>query len=45
MELDCLYCDIIVQRFEKFTGMKAQRMEATKKTPAGAAGVLEGAKK
>jgi len=45
MELDCLYCDIIVQRFEKFTGMKAQRMEATKKTPAGAAGVLKGAKK
>jgi DNA modification methylase len=44
MELDCLYCDVIVQRFEKFTGMKAQRIEATKKTPAGHAGVLEGAK-
>jgi DNA modification methylase len=25
MELDPLYCDVIVQRFEKFTGTKAQR--------------------
>jgi DNA modification methylase len=25
MELDPLYCDVIVQRFEKFTGKKAQR--------------------
>ena len=25
MELDHLYCDIIVQRFEQFTGKKAQR--------------------
>jgi len=25
MELDPLYCDIIVQRFEKFTGQKAER--------------------
>ena len=24
MELDPLYCDIIVQRFERFTGQKAQ---------------------
>jgi DNA modification methylase len=24
MELDCLYCDVIVQRFEKFTGRKAK---------------------
>jgi DNA modification methylase len=25
MELDCLYCDVIVQRWEKFTGRKAER--------------------
>jgi len=25
MELDPLYCDVIVQRFEKFTGQKAER--------------------
>ena len=24
MELDPLYCDVIVQRFEKFTGLRAQ---------------------
>lgn len=42
MELDCLYCDVIVQRFENFTGLKAQRMEATKKTPAIHAGVSKG---
>jgi DNA modification methylase len=29
MELDPLYCDVIVQRFEKFTGKKAAREEAT----------------
>jgi DNA modification methylase len=45
MELDGLYCDVIVQRFEKFTGLKAERIELPKKTPAGNAGVLEGAKK
>ena len=28
MELDLLYCDVIVQRFEKFTGKKAQRIAA-----------------
>ncbi|HOQ06024.1 MAG: DNA methyltransferase [Anaerohalosphaeraceae bacterium] len=26
MELDPLYCDVIVQRFENFTGLKAQRI-------------------
>ena len=25
MELDALYCDVIVQRWEKFTGKKAER--------------------
>jgi DNA modification methylase len=47
MELDELYCDVIVQRWEKFTGMKAQRVTAagvagtdmTEKTPAELAGV------
>lgn len=28
MELDPLYCDVIVQRFEKFTGKKAERISA-----------------
>jgi DNA modification methylase len=50
MELDTLYCDVIVQRWEKFTGRKAQRITAAgvagtdmpEKTPAVAAGVGEG---
>jgi len=29
MELDSLYCDVIVQRWEKFTGRKAERQSAT----------------
>jgi len=28
MELDCLYCDVIVQRWEQFTGKKAERITA-----------------
>src|SRR5205085_10828679 len=28
MELDPPYCDVIVQRFEKFTGTKAERVPA-----------------
>jgi DNA modification methylase len=28
MELDALYCDVIVERWEKFTGRKAERHEA-----------------
>ncbi|WP_425618050.1 DNA modification methylase [Anatilimnocola sp. NA78] len=28
MELDVLYCDVIVQRWEKFTGRKAERITA-----------------
>jgi len=31
MELDPLYCDIIVQRWEKFTGRKAERVSANGK--------------
>jgi DNA modification methylase len=32
MELDCLYCDVIVQRWEKFTGKKAERIAAKEET-------------
>jgi DNA modification methylase len=28
MELDPLYCDVVVQRFEQFTGTKAERVPA-----------------
>ncbi len=28
MELDPLYCDVIVQRYERFTGKKAERQTA-----------------
>ena len=28
MELDAPYCDVIVQRWEQFTGKKAERIEA-----------------
>jgi DNA modification methylase len=34
MELDALYCDVIVERWEKFTGRKAERIAANEKTPA-----------
>ncbi|MEZ6233428.1 MAG: DNA modification methylase [Phycisphaerales bacterium] len=36
MELDPLYCDVIVQRWEKFTGKKAERITnaLTEETPA-----------
>src|SRR5205814_5571007 len=30
MELDPLYCDVIVQRYEQFAGNKAQRLPAAK---------------
>ena len=39
MELDTLYCDIIVQRFEKFTGKKAQREPAVAPVDVAEAGV------
>ena len=47
MEMDMPYCDVIVQRWEKFTGRKAQRIgkdglpgtDMPEKTPAAAAGV------
>ena len=28
MEIDALYCDVIVQRWEEFTGKKAERIPA-----------------
>jgi len=34
MELDCLYADVIVQRWEQFTGRTAQRIAADEQTPA-----------
>lgn len=34
MELDPLYCDVIVQRFEKFTGTKAERIAAKQEVAA-----------
>jgi DNA modification methylase len=34
MELDPLYCDVIVKRWEEFTGRKAQRIKATAITSA-----------
>ncbi len=42
MELDQAYCDIIVQRYEEFSGNKAERIEAgkaTQTTPAAAEAV------
>jgi len=45
MELDQAYCDVIVQRWEKFTGRKAERIEAeavTETTPTQAGAVEEG---
>ena len=45
MEMDEAYCDVIVQRYEQFTGRKAERVEGavavTEKTPADEAGVEE----
>ena len=33
MELDTLYCDVIVARYEKFTGKKADRVVAEEQDP------------
>jgi DNA modification methylase len=33
MELDPLYCDVIVQRYEQFTGKKAERVPGTVEVP------------
>ncbi len=34
MELDPLYCDVIVQRWEQFTGQKAERISDRSNAPA-----------
>jgi len=41
MELDPLYCDVIVQRWEQFTGKKAERVATTETTPTDAGVVAE----
>jgi hypothetical protein len=33
MELDAPYCDVIVQRWEEFTGRKAERIPAAVAAP------------
>jgi DNA modification methylase len=43
MELDELYCDVIVKRWEQFTGKKAERIAMNEKTPAFAEVNTEGA--
>ncbi len=43
MELDQLYCDVIVKRWEEFTGKKAKRITLNEKTPAQAEVVEAGA--
>jgi DNA modification methylase len=39
MEIDPKYCDVIVRRWERFAGRKAERVTADERTPAAAAGV------
>ena len=34
MELDQAYCDVIVERWEKFTGRKAEQLQAKETLPA-----------
>ncbi|HEX8914378.1 MAG TPA: DNA modification methylase [Humisphaera sp.] len=43
LELSPAYCDVIVQRWERFTGRKAERHPADEGTPAAGAGAGEGA--
>jgi DNA modification methylase len=42
MELDALYCDVIVQRWEKFTGRKAERISSRSNAPDVAEALVEG---
>lgn len=42
LELDPGYCDVIVTRWERFTGKKATRTNVTENSPACAAGLEEG---
>ncbi len=42
MELDPLYCDVIVERWQKFTGRKAERISARSNAPDTAEALMEG---
>ena len=42
MELDPPYCDVIVQRWEKFTGRKAERISGRSNAPVVAEALVEG---
>jgi DNA modification methylase len=42
MELDALYCDVIVRRWEQFTGHKAQRQGSAGPRDAGRVGRRNG---
>ncbi|MEW6199778.1 MAG: DNA modification methylase [Planctomycetota bacterium] len=42
MELDPLYCDVIVQRWEQFTGQKAGRIAARENAPVATEASMEG---
>ena len=42
MELDPLYCDVIVQRWEKFAGRKAERISARSNAPVVVEALVEG---
>jgi len=33
MEIDALYCDVIIQRWEQFTGRKAERIAPAEEAP------------
>jgi len=42
MEIDALYCDVIVQRWEQFTGQKAERISDRSNAPDIAEALVEG---
>jgi len=42
MELDPLYCDVIVQRWEKFAGRKAERLSDRSNAPVETEALVEG---
>ena len=42
MELDPLYCDVIVMRWEKFTGKKAERLSCRSNAPQTREALVEG---
>jgi DNA modification methylase len=44
MEIDPIYCSVIIRRWERFTGRKAERIDMTENTPAIAGVNSEGGK-